>query len=259
MNDTKKSFSDVEQENEKWPAVEFFQGGGLGLEQIYSLEDLYRGKRFCDIGHGTGNILHAVYPLVESLVGFETPHAPRRTAEINFLRDDQSDTAVELIYQPFIRESWVDEEFLKKIDFFYCAVGVEHAGEMGLEKIFLANPNAVLVHYFRMSDVSFGLWKKVRIGKGQRTFSLFKHGDPVLDAKLNDMSRHCIGESAAAVGTEHAPAPLRAAFTVAQDVLYRGEKQEGSAYVCIYGKEDIVTPEIVDKVTRTCLVGDHGS
>ena len=130
---------------------------------------------------------------------------------------------------------------------------------MGLERIFLANPNAVLVHYFRMHGPGFREWKKARANKGQRTFSLFKHGDPVLDAKLDDISRHCIGESAAAVGTEQTPAPLRAAFTVAQDVLYREEKQEGTAYVCIYGKEDIVTPEIVDKVVRACSVGNHSS
>jgi len=194
--------------NKLWPAEDWVQFGGMTLEQLYSFNDLYADKVFCDIGFGRGNILHAVYPYVKGLVGYETHHALNDhqytdSQELTFLKS-QTEKSLDLKYHNFEADI-NDHKTLKSIDFFYIAIGVERIGELAIDRIFKANPTAMIMHHFKMSINSLNGWRK-QIGDhafqgfvsaGNLSNAEDGQGSPV---STDIMDTACLGASTVAVG-----------------------------------------------------------
>lgn len=187
----------------KWPAEKWINAGGMKLESLYSFRKLYQDKIFCDVGFARGNILHAVYPFVESMVGYETEHAVGKvgyetTNELLFLKS-QKEKNVNLIYKRF--EKSQDLELVKSIDFFYFALGVEHFVNMNVGEIFKVNPKAIILHHFLMNDQTLSSWRRTReFTNITRPFNYFSH---VLDSiPTNEVHRFAIGESSSACGQD---------------------------------------------------------
>lgn len=188
-----------------WPAEEFVNFGGLDLQELYFLKDLFKDKHFCDIGFGRGNILHAVYPMVKSLTGYETYHAVgnhlyESTSELLFLKG-QNHVPTTLHYKSF--NGHEETESLSNIDVFYVAIGVEPFNKLQLQPI-LALDNKVVIHRFRMTRQSFDVWTK------DCDESMFNIYEPeIADHNMRHIDRLCVGESSRSVGAKPVVATVK--------------------------------------------------
>ena len=221
----------------------------MGLAEIYAMKDLYRNKTFCDVGFGRGNILHAVYPYVKSLIGYELEssvgnHAYESTEELLFLKE-QKDKELDLIYKDF-SNSGTPEQF-QKIDFFYCTVGIQNFVKMNVDRIFRVNPRAVLMHYFKMTDVGFETWELV---DGRRP--VYPASFPGFSSSMDSSTviSVCMSESLYATGGMKPQLGI-----VSKD---KGDTSVTN-YFLLYGPDDIVTKEIKDSITSTFSLGYHSS
>jgi hypothetical protein len=205
FDDILAHITDYNQWIQYWPAEGFVNFGGLDLQELYSLKDLFKNKHFCDIGFGRGNILHALYPVVKSLTGYETYHAVgnylyESTPELLFLKG-QKHVPVTLHYKFF--NGHEETKSLSNIDVFYVAIGVEASKNLQLQPI-LELDSKVVIHRFRMTRSSFDVWTK------DCDESMFNIYEPqTTDHNMRRIDRFCVGESSHAVGSNPVVATVK--------------------------------------------------